>query len=335
MIRSDVIATPVPEFDWRHAERALVAVGQPTIGVGVVIPNRMLITMARTALKAATGDDPSRLTIPVMASEDHRWRGAQVGILNCDVISDLALLGAAPGIDDDGLDGLDDLLREREMVEVAELVVGDAMTLHIPTVSGVWVRLPGVVTSASDITFAAQPVDEDAANVVAEWAGLPAFSEDGRLDGFVTHNTMKQLVVRRVDQLVHGSARTTADRLEKTHGGLKVPKPARRTARSSHLCTGMSTAETVAHDFMTIAEGAAEARVSPKRMRALIAAGVLREGEHYTRPAGLRPRIIREGLLQWLRGHVPSAPVQSSRRPPGRCKLNPALVRPARKPSRE
>jgi hypothetical protein len=321
---------------WQHkAERSLVALGRPTVGIGVVISNGVLITTARTALKAGTGDDPSQLTIQVMASDDHRWRGARVGILNCDIATDLALLGAAPWVEPEGLDTLTDLLRERHAVGAVDLDVSDAVTLSIPTESGVWARLPGTVTSELDISITAVPINEDASVVVAaHWVGLPAFT-DARLAGFLIHDATGHIMVRRVDQLIRLGARTTADRLEKSPQAPKRLQPTHTSARSSHLCTGM-TAETAAtHDFMTIAEAAAEARVSAKRFRSLMATGVLREGQHYTRPAGLRPRIIREELMRWLRGHLPSAPAPSSRPSHGRSRLNPALIRPARKPSRE
>ena len=317
------------DFDWRHAERALVAVGQPGVGIAVVLSNGPMITTATTVLRATTGEIRNSL-IKTAALDDSKWRGAMVGVLSCDIISDLALLGAGSGIDD-GFNGLDDLLREREKVEVAELVVGDAMVLHIPTVSGLWARLPGVITSDLDMTITARPVDEDAAGVVADWAGMPAFSNDGRLARFLVRSTSTQMIVRRVDHLVRRDAHIAPDDHEVSQKPPKRPTSARRTARSSHLCPGMTTSESV-YSFMTVAEAAAEARVSSKRMRTLMNDGTLREGIHFTRPPGLRPRIIREELLRWLRGEAPSAP--SSRRSPGRSKLNPALIRPARRPSR-
>jgi len=52
--------------------------------------------------------------------------------------------------------------------------------------------------------------------------------------------------------------------------------------------------------FLTIAEAAELACVSPKRLRNLMWSGALREGVHYTRPAGLAPRFKRDALLAWL-----------------------------------
>ena len=76
--------------------------------------------------------------------------------------------------------------------------------------------------------------------------------------------------------------------------------------------------------FLTIAEAAALARVSPKRLRNLMADGTLREGTHYTRPRGLRPRFRRDALVAWLEGK--DVAVQPAPRSQGRCKLNPALL---------
>jgi hypothetical protein len=81
--------------------------------------------------------------------------------------------------------------------------------------------------------------------------------------------------------------------------------------------------------FITTREAAALARVSPKRLRSLMAAGTLIEGVHYTRPRGLRPRFKREALLAWLDGS------DSDRRRDGvagdqstrpRCKLDKSLL---------
>jgi excisionase family DNA binding protein len=63
--------------------------------------------------------------------------------------------------------------------------------------------------------------------------------------------------------------------------------------------------------YLTVAEAAELARVSPKRLRALMSDGTLQEGVHYTRPRGLRPRFKRDALLAWLDGGD-----QGSNRPP-------------------
>lgn len=52
--------------------------------------------------------------------------------------------------------------------------------------------------------------------------------------------------------------------------------------------------------FLTIREAADLARVSPKRLRNLMASGILKEGVHFSRPHGMGPRFRREALLDWL-----------------------------------
>ena len=59
--------------------------------------------------------------------------------------------------------------------------------------------------------------------------------------------------------------------------------------------------------YLTAAEAADLARISPKRLRNLMALGVLLEGVHYTRPRGLRPRFKREALVAWLEGRDPGS----------------------------
>jgi hypothetical protein len=88
----------------------------------------------------------------------------------------------------------------------------------------------------------------------------------------------------------------------------------------------MKISEPALHAFMTVAEAAAEARISSKRLRNLMSAGVLREGTHFTRPPGLRPRIRREALLSWLNGDAGPKPDPSSRPARSRNKLNPELL---------
>lgn len=136
--------TAVPSTMHRN-ERALVTVGHPAVGAGVVVTAGIIITTARVALRAAGGGDPSRLVVRVLAADDHRWRGAEAGVLCCDIAGDVAVLGAAPGVDGDGLDALADLLGERHAVGVQDLEIGDTVSLHVPTPSGAWIRVPGLV----------------------------------------------------------------------------------------------------------------------------------------------------------------------------------------------
>ena len=76
--------------------------------------------------------------------------------------------------------------------------------------------------------------------------------------------------------------------------------------------------------YLTVAEAADLARVSPKRLRNLMADGTLRDGVHYTRPRGLRPRFKRDALVAWLEGK--DAALLPAPRSRARCKLNPALL---------
>lgn len=53
-------------------------------------------------------------------------------------------------------------------------------------------------------------------------------------------------------------------------------------------------------EFLTIREAADLARVSPKRLRNLMAGRILIEGVHFSRPRGMGPRFKRQALLDWL-----------------------------------
>lgn len=80
--------------------------------------------------------------------------------------------------------------------------------------------------------------------------------------------------------------------------------------------------------FLTIAEAATLARVSPKRLRALMQSGVLREGVHFSRPRGLRPRFNRDAVLAWLAdAEIDEATGEPSVSHRGRCRVNLELIR--------
>jgi len=69
--------------------------------------------------------------------------------------------------------------------------------------------------------------------------------------------------------------------------------------------------------YLTVAEGAALLRVSPKRVRNLMGDGTLKEGIHFIRPPHLGPRFKQAALLAWLDPHHPEAdeiPLVSSRK---------------------
>jgi hypothetical protein len=82
---------------------------------------------------------------------------------------------------------------------------------------------------------------------------------------------------------------------------------------------------TRASPFLTIAEAAELARVSPKRIRNLMAAGVLQEGVHFTRPRGLGARFRREALIAWIDGRDAAPPAQPPARR-ARCNVDLSLI---------
>lgn len=69
--------------------------------------------------------------------------------------------------------------------------------------------------------------------------------------------------------------------------------------------------------YLTIAEAAELARVSPKRLRNLISEGLLKPGLHHVRPRGLGRRIKRDAFMAWLDNAEPVSheiPMAHSRR---------------------
>jgi hypothetical protein len=173
--------------------------------------------------EAAVEVDDGKLVVRVQAGDDRRWRGASAGIVA--VEHDVAFLGPAPWVPAEDLDALMRLFEERLPATVAEFEKRDEVTLHLPTPSGTWVRLPGIVANARDIVITAIPINADAASVVAAyWLGLPAFTVAG-LAGFLTHNVTGHMLVRRVDHLV------------RQERGIFVGS-GHRPARRVHICTG-------------------------------------------------------------------------------------------------
>ena len=55
-------------------------------------------------------------------------------------------------------------------------------------------------------------------------------------------------------------------------------------------------------EYLTIAETAAVLKVSPKRVRNLMSAGVFRQGEHFYRRSGLGPRFKHSAVTAWVEG---------------------------------
>ena len=53
-------------------------------------------------------------------------------------------------------------------------------------------------------------------------------------------------------------------------------------------------------EYVTIAELAARLSLSTKTIRNKMASGIFREGVHYFRPPGLRPRFKWSAIMAWL-----------------------------------
>jgi hypothetical protein len=166
---------------WGAIERTLVAIGNPVDGIGVVLVNGMLVCSADVAQTATTGGDSSRLTVPVAAEGDHRWRGAKAAALG--VRNSIALLGSAPWIDADSREALNRLLQERRAVGVAVVERGE-ITLQVPTPGGAWWRLPAVARRRQALGIMATPVP-GCEEVVEVIDGAPAFTMQEQLVGFI------------------------------------------------------------------------------------------------------------------------------------------------------
>lgn len=58
----------------------------------------------------------------------------------------------------------------------------------------------------------------------------------------------------------------------------------------------------MSEQYLTIAEVAAQLKVSPKRVRNLMCSGVFKQGVHFFRPAGLSARFKQSALTQYIEG---------------------------------
>lgn len=169
------------DFDWRQAERALVAIGQPTVGIGVVILGGIIIADVRTVPIAGRDSDASRFTVRVTAGDDRRWRGAMAGMLAIE--NGTAVLGHS-GLDADAREALDQLLYERLAVDVADLHDAGEIMLSVPMPNGSWLRLPALACGDRILTIHATPLA--GCEVIFDMLdGMPAFTEPGQLAGFV------------------------------------------------------------------------------------------------------------------------------------------------------
>jgi hypothetical protein len=68
------------------------------------------------------------------------------------------------------------------------------------------------------------------------------------------------------------------------------------------LIGGGGGAPSGAEEYLTIEETAQRLKLAPKTLRNKMAAGLLREGEHYFRPPGLGPRFKWSAVAAWLEG---------------------------------
>jgi hypothetical protein len=62
----------------------------------------------------------------------------------------------------------------------------------------------------------------------------------------------------------------------------------------------------MSEQYLTIAEVAAQLKVSRKRVRNRMCAGVLKQGVHFFRPAGLGARFKQSALTQYIGGNEKS-----------------------------
>jgi hypothetical protein len=89
---------------------------------------------------------------------------------------------------------------------------------------------------------------------------------------------------------------------------------------------GNATPEPPLPHWIRSQEAAALLVVSRRRLRELMRAGVLIEGLHFTRPAGLGPRFRREMLERYLAGEDDVNRDRPLRITRPRCKVNLAAV---------
>lgn len=79
-------------------------------------------------------------------------------------------------------------------------------------------------------------------------------------------------------------------------GRYRIPRPFAFVVHEG----GLHTPE----EYLTVAEVAAMLKVSPKRVRNMIASGTFRPGEHFFRRRGIGPRFLRSRVDAWLRDSI-------------------------------
>jgi len=73
-----------------------------------------------------------------------------------------------------------------------------------------------------------------------------------------------------------------------------------RTTAAGELRPFSTTKTSASSDYCTIGEVAEYLRVSAKRVRNMMAAGIFVEGQHFYRRAGLGPRFRWSRVVEWL-----------------------------------
>ena len=56
----------------------------------------------------------------------------------------------------------------------------------------------------------------------------------------------------------------------------------------------------MSEEYLTIAEVAGLLKISEKRVQNMMSGGIFKQGEHFFRPRGLRPRFKRSALVNWI-----------------------------------
>lgn len=78
-------------------------------------------------------------------------------------------------------------------------------------------------------------------------------------------------------------------------------------------------------EYLSVAETASRVRLSVKRVHNLMSAGVLKEGYHFFRPAGIGPRFKWSRVVEWLEGREAIEP-QDEVQPRARCRVDLSLI---------
>ena len=96
---------------------------------------------------------------------------------------------------------------------------------------------------------------------------------------------------------VRADAKACSARLSPPHameaGRYQIPRPFAFVVHEG----GLRSPE----EYLTIAEVAAMLKVSPKRVRNMMASGTFRPGEHFFRRRGIGPRFLRSRIDAWRR----------------------------------